>query len=131
MGGKVIPLQTMKQVALGNYFCLKMISQLTKLLCKTCDANRPNKDVKLKPKSLSNPLDQISSLNYQTLFVCAIKLGKIKIYLNGEKPKILFVDRELKPWQITNANLAVYTELELTMLLFRVQIKSHMIHFSI
>ena len=131
MGGKVIPLQTMKQVALGNYFCLKMISQLTKLLCKTCDANRPNKDVKLKPKSLSNPLDQISSLNYQDLFVCAIKLGKIKIYLNGEKPKILFVDRELKPWQITNANLAVYTELELTMLLFRVQIKSHMIHFSI
>ena len=131
MGGKVIPLQTMKQVALGNYFCLKMISQLTKLLCKTCDANRPNKDVKLKPKSLSNPLDQISSLNYQNLFVCAIKLGKIKIYLNGEKPKILFVDRELKPWQITNANLAVYTELELTMLLFRVQIKSHMIHFSI
>ena len=131
MGGKVIPLQTMKQVALGNYFCLKMISQLTKLLCKTCDANRPNKDVKLKPKSLSNPLDQISSLNYQDLFVCAIKLGKIKIYLNGEKPKILFVDRELKPWHITNANLAVYTELELTMLLFRVQIKSHMIHFSI
>ena len=92
MGGKVIPLQTMKQVALGNYFCLKMISQLTKLLCKTCDANRPNKDVKLKPKSLSNPLDQISSLNYQNLFVCAIKLGKIKIYLNGEKPKILFVE---------------------------------------
>ena len=70
MGGKVIPLQTTKQIALGNYFCLKMISQLTKLLCKTFDAKRPNKDVKSKPKSFSNPLDQMSSLNYQNLFVC-------------------------------------------------------------
>ena len=33
--------------------------------------------------------------------------------------------------QISNANLAVYTKLGLTILLFRVQIKSHMIHFQI
>ena len=30
-----------------------------------------------------------------------------------------------KPWQTSNANLAVYTELGLDILLFRVQIKSH------
>ena len=33
--------------------------------------------------------------------------------------------------QISNANLAVYTELGLNILLLRVQIKSHMIHLQI
>ena len=33
--------------------------------------------------------------------------------------------RELKSWQTRNANLAVYTELGLNILLFRMQIKSH------
>ena len=33
--------------------------------------------------------------------------------------------------QISNANLDVYTELGLNILLLRVQIKSHMIHFQI
>ena len=33
--------------------------------------------------------------------------------------------------QISNASVAVYTELSLNKLLFRVQIKSHMIHFQI
>ena len=57
-------------------------------------------------------------------------IGKIKIYLNDTKPKILF-QTELRPWQTSNANLAVYTELDLNILLFRVKIKSHMIHFQI
>ena len=34
----------------------------------------------------------------------------------------------MKPWQINNANLALYTKLGLNILLFRVQIKYHMIH---
>ena len=33
--------------------------------------------------------------------------------------------------KISSANLAVYTELGWNILLFRVQIKSHMIHFEI
>ena len=56
-------------------------------------------------------------------------IGKIKIYLNDAKHKII-VDRELKPWQISSANVAVCTELGFNMF-FRVQIKSHMIHFQI
>ena len=60
----------------------------------------------------------MSSINYQNLFGCVIKknhqehsqigksyIGKIKIYLNDAKPRI--VDRELKP-KTSNANLAVY-----------------------
>ena len=41
------------------------------------------------------------------------------------------VDRGLKPWQTSNANLVVYIELGLNMLFFRVQIKSHVINFQI
>ena len=33
-------------------------------------------------------------------------IGKIKIYLNDAKQDII-VDRELKPWQISSANVAV------------------------
>ena len=83
----------------------------------------------------------MSWINYHNLFGCIIKknlqehsqigksyIGKIKIYLNDAKP---IVDRELKPWQKSNVNLAVYTNLGLNILLFRVQIKSHMVHFQI
>ena len=57
--------------------------------------------MKLRPQSLSDPLDQMTSINYQNLFRCAIKnhqghpgigksyIEKIKIYLNDAKPKIL------------------------------------------
>ena len=36
------------------------------------DANRPNKDVKLRPKNLSNPPNQMSSINHQNVFGCAM-----------------------------------------------------------
>ena len=66
----------------------------------------------------------MSSINYQNLFGYIINhqehlqigksyTGKIKIYLNDATPKIL-----------------LQTELDLN-ILFRVQIKSHMIHFQI
>ena len=40
---------------------------------KTFDAYRPKKDVKLRPKRLSDSLEQMSSINYQNLCGCAIK----------------------------------------------------------
>ena len=42
---------------------------------KTCSAEllmSTAQDVKLRPTSLSNPLDQMSLINYQNLFGCAI-----------------------------------------------------------
>ena len=63
---------------------------------------RPNKNVKLRPKSLSDPVKRMSSINYQNLFGYAIDkihwehpekgksyVGKIKIYLNDRELKLL------------------------------------------
>ena len=95
MGG-LTPLQTMISKFQNKLFqeFISTWKLFQKLLCKTFDYNRPNKDVKLRLKSLSNCLDQISSINYQKLFGCAIKkihqqhpqtgqsyIGKGKIYL--------------------------------------------------
>ena len=84
-------------------FCRKLflLENDFKTYCQIFNAYRPNKDVKLRPKSLSNRLEQISSIDYQNLFGCAKKnhqehpqidksyIGKIKIYLNDAEPKIL------------------------------------------
>ena len=80
----------------------------------------------------------------QNLFGCAIEkihqeyqqigityIGKIEIYLSVAKTEDIIVDRELKPLQTSNSIFAVYTNLGLNTLLFRVKIKSHMIHFQI
>ena len=100
--------------------------------------------MKLRPKSLSNCLYYISSINLQNLFGCAIEkihqeyrqigityIGKIEIYLNVTKTEDIIADRELKPSQTSNAIFAVCTNLGLNTLLFRVQIKPHMMHFQI
>ena len=60
----------------------------------------------------------MSSTKYQNRFGFVIK----KIHQEHLQ------DKELKPLQISNANLAVYTELGLN-ILFRVPIKSRRIHF--
>ena len=41
-------------------------------VCKTFGTYRSNKDVKVRPKSLSNPLDQMSSIsiNYKNIGIC-------------------------------------------------------------
>ena len=48
------------------------------LLCRTLDAYRPNKDVKLRPKGAWSSLEQINSINYQNLFGCDIN-KKVKL----------------------------------------------------
>ena len=67
-----------------------------------------------------------TSTNRQKLYRKSWNLSKwCKIYDN-------IVDRKLKPWQASSANVAVYNdELGLNTFMFRVQIKSHMIHFQI
>ena len=55
---------------------------------KFSDAYRPNKDVDLRPKSLSDPLDQMSSINYQYLFGCAIK--KFIRNIHKESPPVKY-----------------------------------------
>ena len=56
--------KTQKQGSLRNYFC------------KTFDACRPNHDAKFKPKTLSNLLHQIKSINYQNQFLDKLCIKK-------------------------------------------------------
>ena len=58
----------------GNCFYLK-ISKLAS--CKMFDAYKPNKDVQLRPKSLSNPLEQMSSINYKNLLLLILQILQI------------------------------------------------------
>ena len=78
---------------------------ISKFTLQNVYAYRPDKDMKSRPKSLSSPLDQMSSVNYQT-FRCVINpqiskifVGKSKIYLNDTKLNILLYTGN---WQISN-----------------------------
>ena len=62
----------------GLYGIISACKWFQNLLCKTFDAYRPNNDVKFRPKSLSDPLHQMSSINYHNLFGCAINKNSIR-----------------------------------------------------
>ena len=97
--------------------------------------------MKLRPKSLSNCLDQMSSKNYQSPFAFTIKnhqehpqIGnRIEAIADNCRQRIeAIADKQCKSGCIyIYIYIYIYTKLSLKILLFRVQIKSHMIHFQI